>query len=773
MDKSALMAASLIAGGSLGQVKLGWRKTIDAGVQIAAGLAAAHTAGITHRDLKPGNIMLTHDGRVKILDFGLAKMTGQQSTGAAVATETVTSATEPGVVMGTVAYMSPEQVRGLAVDHRSDIFSFGLVLYELFADKRAFIGESSIETMNAILKEEPAELPESVPAGVRTIVARCLEKSPDNRFQSAKDLGFALSQSGTLTASTAAAKDVPRWSWGWAAAAAIGIAAIALAVAWAFLRQAPAPGAWSGIPLGGPDVALMPRLAPDGHTLAFEAVIGGQTQVAIMRPEAGNWSILTHNRERGSVAGMSWSPDGNRIYFDRVLDVPRGIYGVPVLGGEEQLVLEDAMYPEALPDGSLIVARSNNQHELQLFHFWPENGRLQPLPMQVDLGSTLPQVRAFPDGLEALVLGGRTGEAFEPGKDLYIMNVANGQARAVVNRKQPFQIDAPAITRDGQSVLFAEEGPFGIARLPGKGSSAPRVLFPLTNAIWSADTGADGSVYVDQVERPVSLLRLSLKGGHTVELARYQDVGDYSTQFKALPDGRVVWKQQIAGRNRLVIVAEGKEPLPISSSTDQTNFPVTLVGTKEFAFAVGPESRSIGIASIATGMITRRIAIDKGTLTTMVATPDGQTLYCTAGGSIWMQPSAGGSATRLRAGNVVAMDPAGKYMAVIDTFEGHSRLLKVALSDGGEQEIQISGNARPVPKESGAINKDGMLLLGLAPPDSWFIEPAVIDLRNGHATMVPIDFQGDSFRMDWTADGQILAAVAGLRASLWKFQLGQ
>jgi hypothetical protein len=275
------------------------------------------------------------------------------------------------------------------------------------------------------------------------------------------------------------------------------------------------------------------------------------------------------------------------------------------------------------------------------------------------------------------------------------------------------------------------------------------------------------------VERPVSLLRFSLKGGHAVELARYREVGDYSTQFKALPDERVVWKQQIAGRNRLVIVADGKEPLPISSSTDQTNFPVALVGTEELAFALGPESRSIGIASISTGMITRRIAFDKGTLTMMVATPDGQTLYCTAGGSIWMQPSAGGPATRLRAGNVVAMDPAGKYMAVIDTFEGHSRLLKVALSDGAEQEIQISGNARPAAMESGAINKDGMLLLGLAPPDSWFIEPAVIDFKSGHATMIPIDVQGDTFRMEWAADGQVLAAVAGVRASLWKFQLGQ
>ena len=269
--------------------------------------------------------------------------------------------------MGTVGYMSPEQVRGMPADHRSDIFSFGLVLYELLAGKRAFVRDSSIETMNAILKEEPTELPEMLPLGVRTVVARCLEKDPDNRFQSAKDLGFALAQSGMQSGNKAVVKPSPRRrTAAWVAA----VAGIAAAVgAGHFLWRSPLPPVWTGVMLGGPETAVMPRISPDGHTLAFTALVAGQTQVAVMRPEAGNWSVLTHARDRPEISAISWAPDGNKIYFDRALDTPRGIYSVPVLGGEEQLVLEDAMYPESLPDGSLLAARLNAEHKLQLFVF--------------------------------------------------------------------------------------------------------------------------------------------------------------------------------------------------------------------------------------------------------------------------------------------------------------------------------------------------------------------------------------------------------------------
>src|SRR5271169_4405312 len=170
------------------------RKVIDYAVQIAHGLAAAHEKGIFHRDLKPENLFVTKDGRVKILDFGLAKLTQPQS-GSERNAPALTEDTEAGVVMGTVGYMSPEQVRAQKADHRTDIFSLGAILYEMLAGKRAFQKPTSPETMTAILNEDPlgiSQVATNVPPALQRVVHRCLEKSPEQRFQSASDLAFAL-----------------------------------------------------------------------------------------------------------------------------------------------------------------------------------------------------------------------------------------------------------------------------------------------------------------------------------------------------------------------------------------------------------------------------------------------------------------------------------------------------------------------------------------------------------------------------------------------------
>jgi predicted Ser/Thr protein kinase len=378
---ASYIVTELVEGHSLGGAKLAIRKALDVAAQIAGGLAAAHAAGITHRDLKPDNILVTRDGSVKILDFGLAKIStvGRANT---LATATMSVHTEPGVVLGTVGYMSPEQVRGQDVDERSDIFSLGVILHELLSGERPFRGETAIDTMQAILRQDPPELPDGVPAAIRQTVACCLEKEPANRFQSAKDLSFALSHIGVQSGTAPALARRMRWPrWAPIALAAATLGGLAVGLAGALLRPAHELPQWSGAMLGGPDMSLNPRISPDGHLLAFQAIDRGLTQVAVMKPESGNWSILTHRRDLGVIWQISWSPDGALIFYDRLTDALQGVYSVPLLGGEEHLVLANAGSPEALPDGSLIVIRSNAGRRLQYFRFWPETGRLQDLPL--------------------------------------------------------------------------------------------------------------------------------------------------------------------------------------------------------------------------------------------------------------------------------------------------------------------------------------------------------------------------------------------------------
>jgi serine/threonine protein kinase len=368
---SPYLVSELLEGESLRQHRegssLSQRKAIDYGVQIARGLAAAHEKGVVHRDLKPDNIFVLNDGRIKILDFGLAKLFREESFGSATPElQTVDhpqSGTTPGQVLGTVGYMSPEQVRGQTTDHRTDIFAFGAILYEMLTGQRAFKRDSSVETMNAILKEEPSELQEAVPnltPGLDRVVRHCLEKNPAQRFQSASDIAFDLetisSQSGTGARLTAVTDE--RRSH-WKQAAAVLVAVLALAGTYYAARN-------SSPPRLSPHFHQLTfqrgsiygaKFAPDGQSILYSAAWNGapKQQVYTTRTDA----LMSRPIDLTDSEVLSISSKGEMAIRQKTDDsiVPRGMLSVvPLTGGAPRELLGDVAQASWSQDGAALAA---------------------------------------------------------------------------------------------------------------------------------------------------------------------------------------------------------------------------------------------------------------------------------------------------------------------------------------------------------------------------------------------------------------------------------
>ena len=558
------LVMELIDGASLRELiadgPLPAREVVHIGAQIADGLAAAHQAGLVHRDLKPDNVMVMRDGRVKILDFGLAKPLETTIAGQ----HTQTAISEAGMLVGTIGYIAPEQVRGGAATAQSDLFSLGVVLYELTTGHRAFSRPTTVETLNAILKEEVPELPGSVPVGLRQIIAHCLEKEPARRFQTAADVAFAL-RSFASTASVPASPQLdaaPTRRRGalYSAAALAVLAALAVgAYAGArWLHQAPLD--LSTVRLEPfaveAEAESYPAISPDGKSVAYvRGSYGGDIVV-----RSANSPVPVVLAAKVSADNLFWSNAGDRVYFH----TGRRLRSVSALGGDPRDELTDVNGGHLSPDGRTFatfkveVRDDVNKEELVV---GPRDA-LRPYDPPVQGTACYPTVVRFsPDGSK-LLLWRPCGE-----NAIFVVPAPSADGKGAAPRqlfkgKLESRVDGANWYPDSRHIVFASHGSLWL------GDSETEALTKLTAGTTPAgwpDVARDGTVSFAEDILDYDVIELPLAGGAPRVLVS-----------SALYDGAAAWSPSgtafayVANRGagdeiRVRAIADGAEQQLVSA----------------------------------------------------------------------------------------------------------------------------------------------------------------------------------------------------------------
>ena len=530
-ENAAYVATELLEGETLrarlADSLLPARKAVEIAVQVARGLSAAHAKGITHRDIKPENLFITTGGFVKILDFGLAKLAAKDAVDKTSA-PTMAIETNPGLVMGTVAYMSPEQVRGGTIDPRSDIFSLGVVLFEMLAGKRPFAGDSSAETMSAILKEDVPDLPESAPPGLDRIVRRCLEKKPEERFESARDLAFALESvtSGSGREKAAAAPEIhdderPAGRKALLIGSALAIAAIVLAFYAGRASHRTLTPVFHRLTFRR-GVVPTARFANDGKTIVYAASWDGKPFEVYSTEESspesrplGIQNAIPVSISKNNEMALIISP------VMRWAETPGTLARAPVSGGAPREIADDVFMADWTPDGQgLAVTRGTAAVQ------WIE----YPIGKKIyqSSGSIL-TISFSPKGDKIAFLDNPFAQ--DPGGYVSIIDT-NGANK--ISSERWGTIQGLSWSPDGSEVWFTASNHGYITQIYAMDLKGHvRLVFSLPGNYWLSEIAPDGRILLGEQAEIVSLFAHRRNGGDTPDISWH----DQSVVYDLSPDG--------------------------------------------------------------------------------------------------------------------------------------------------------------------------------------------------------------------------------------------